>query len=262
MSNRHPSRSTVRLMPPTTSSDSSTTQLKPRRVSSCAAVRPAGPAPTTTQRVWSPAAATGAPFPPLRLPGTGGVRWPSSPTVQEAPGSYGHLRWYVSLTYEVSPTFPWYSPLLLHISWSFTLLSETLQYLGLLAHCPPNAPLTLSLPHHPIRLLGGTRSGPRPEAGLRCCPCQRLRPCQRTRPATRRDRPAPRRDRSAPTCPWPPAWPPGACATPPRSAPRRSRYSCPTRGPGRSRPGTPTRMRHCGSTWRPPASRCTCMPRT
>src|SRR4051794_40958038 len=42
MSNRQPSRSTVRLIPPTTVSASNTVAGTPRRVSSWAAVRPAG----------------------------------------------------------------------------------------------------------------------------------------------------------------------------------------------------------------------------
>src|SRR5918998_6689046 len=48
MSKRHLSRCTVRLMPPTMSSASSTVEVTPALASSCAAVRPAGPAPMTT----------------------------------------------------------------------------------------------------------------------------------------------------------------------------------------------------------------------
>ena len=48
MSKRQPSRTTVRLMPPTTSSASSTVGATPRLVSMYAAVRPAGPAPMMT----------------------------------------------------------------------------------------------------------------------------------------------------------------------------------------------------------------------
>src|SRR3954452_23845166 len=48
MSKRHPSRSAVRLMPPTTLSASSTVTSTSCLPSSYAAVRPAGPAPTTT----------------------------------------------------------------------------------------------------------------------------------------------------------------------------------------------------------------------
>src|SRR5690242_13921053 len=48
MSKRHPSRTAVRLMPPTTTSDSSTVDVAPRFESMYAAVSPAGPAPITT----------------------------------------------------------------------------------------------------------------------------------------------------------------------------------------------------------------------
>src|SRR5215831_8125900 len=48
MSKRHPSRSAVRLMPPTTVSASRTVDVTPRLVSTYAAVRPAGPAPMMT----------------------------------------------------------------------------------------------------------------------------------------------------------------------------------------------------------------------
>ena len=48
MSKRQPSRSTVRLMPPTTESASRTVDVAPRLVSMYAAVRPAGPAPMMT----------------------------------------------------------------------------------------------------------------------------------------------------------------------------------------------------------------------
>ena len=48
MSKRQPSRCTVRLMPPTTSSDSSTVEVTPDLASSWAAVSPAGPAPMMT----------------------------------------------------------------------------------------------------------------------------------------------------------------------------------------------------------------------
>ncbi len=48
MSKRQPSRSTVRLMPPTTESASSTVATCPRLVNSHAAVSPAGPAPMMT----------------------------------------------------------------------------------------------------------------------------------------------------------------------------------------------------------------------
>src|SRR6266511_6159423 len=48
MSNRQPSRIAVRLMPPTTVSDSRTVDVTPRLVSMYAAVRPAGPAPMMT----------------------------------------------------------------------------------------------------------------------------------------------------------------------------------------------------------------------
>ncbi len=48
MSKRQPSRTAVRLMPPTTRSDSSTVGRTPRLVSMYAAVSPAGPAPTIT----------------------------------------------------------------------------------------------------------------------------------------------------------------------------------------------------------------------
>src|SRR4051794_7462798 len=57
MSNRQPSRSTVREMPPTTESASSTVGVIPcRTASSYAAVSPAGPAPMITTRgvgVWA-----------------------------------------------------------------------------------------------------------------------------------------------------------------------------------------------------------------
>ena len=54
-SKRHPSRSTVREIPPTTSSASSTTGRRPARTNSYAAVSPAGPAPmTTTSSARSP----------------------------------------------------------------------------------------------------------------------------------------------------------------------------------------------------------------
>src|SRR3954447_16829873 len=48
MSKRQPSRSAVRLIPPTTVSASSTVEVTPRLFSMYAAVRPAGPAPTIT----------------------------------------------------------------------------------------------------------------------------------------------------------------------------------------------------------------------
>src|SRR5580704_7044207 len=47
-SKRHPSRSTVRLMPPTTESASSTKGRCPRLVNCSAAVSPPGPAPAIT----------------------------------------------------------------------------------------------------------------------------------------------------------------------------------------------------------------------
>ena len=48
MSKRQPSRWTVREMPPTTESASSTVLVTPALASSWAAVRPAGPAPMMT----------------------------------------------------------------------------------------------------------------------------------------------------------------------------------------------------------------------
>src|SRR5512133_3643852 len=48
MSKRHPSRSAVRLIPPTTVSASRMVELTPLLVSTYAAVSPAGPAPTMT----------------------------------------------------------------------------------------------------------------------------------------------------------------------------------------------------------------------
>src|SRR5262249_21734012 len=48
MSKRQPSRTAVRLIPPTTASDSSTVGATPRFVSMYAAVSPAGPAPMMT----------------------------------------------------------------------------------------------------------------------------------------------------------------------------------------------------------------------
>ena len=56
MSNRQPSRIAVRLMPPTTVSDSSTVGVTPCLASSYAAVRPAGPAPMMTTLWWSESA--------------------------------------------------------------------------------------------------------------------------------------------------------------------------------------------------------------
>src|ERR671911_335599 len=50
MSNRQPSRTSVRLMPPTTESASRTVLVTPDLASSYAAVRPAGPAPMMTPR--------------------------------------------------------------------------------------------------------------------------------------------------------------------------------------------------------------------
>src|SRR3954452_24322594 len=61
MSNRQPSRSTVRLIPPTTESASRTVEVMPYRVtSSYAAVSPAGPAPMITTFGGSGAGAGGA----------------------------------------------------------------------------------------------------------------------------------------------------------------------------------------------------------
>src|SRR5437588_12855877 len=61
MSKGQPSRSAVRLIPPTTVSASSTVEVTPRLFSTYAAVRPAGPAPmmTTLGADCSPAAGAG-----------------------------------------------------------------------------------------------------------------------------------------------------------------------------------------------------------
>ena len=55
MSKRNPLCSTVRDNPPTTASCSTTVQLRPCRCSSQAAVKPAGPAPSTTIKFQPPA---------------------------------------------------------------------------------------------------------------------------------------------------------------------------------------------------------------
>jgi hypothetical protein len=60
MSNRQPSRTTVRLIPPTIPSASRTVGRRLADTSSYAAVRPAGPAPMmTTRGAGSSPAATG-----------------------------------------------------------------------------------------------------------------------------------------------------------------------------------------------------------
>src|SRR5262245_61318454 len=88
MSKRHPLRTAVRLIPPTTLSASRTVGATPRLVSMYAAVRPAGPAPMMTTS-WSfvlsdvgVASLTG------RLSGTGGAAGSVGPASR--PAVYGH----------------------------------------------------------------------------------------------------------------------------------------------------------------------------
>src|ERR671916_2626736 len=88
MSNRQPSRSTVRLIPPTTSSASSTVTSTRARASSWAAVRPAGPPPTITTS--GPLSAAGISHRP-RAPGPVEVL-PEPPDRRAQPLREGHGR--------------------------------------------------------------------------------------------------------------------------------------------------------------------------